>query len=83
MAIQKWFGCSLATYTLIPPNTALEVEILHHDFLHERRKGLFFCIAPEKRFHESREETSSIAFYFLRTAKDLDTDNDTSQPVGS
>uniref|UniRef100_M1D8A5 Uncharacterized protein n=1 Tax=Solanum tuberosum TaxID=4113 RepID=M1D8A5_SOLTU len=63
-AVQRRLGCSFANPTLLPPNTALEVELLHRQLRQKRRNGLvrdrlmtrmwkiikviFSCVSPDR-----------------------------------
>ncbi|KAH0665019.1 hypothetical protein KY285_026225 [Solanum tuberosum] len=75
-------GRSFPSTTLVPPSTALEVKMLCRELHQVRRKGLerdrlmiqiwkviriiFTCIAPGRRFPESREKTSSTLLSWTR-----------------
>lgn len=38
--VRKKMGSAYADFTLVPPSTALEVDLLHRQLLQEKRKGV-------------------------------------------
>ncbi|KAH0661343.1 hypothetical protein KY284_026274 [Solanum tuberosum] len=82
VAVWRRLGRFFPSTTPVPPSTALEVKMLRRELHQVRRKGLerdrlmiqiwkavriiFTCIAPDRRFPESTEETSSTLLSWTR-----------------